>query len=200
MLPQDATQIIMESAKPFTSDALRRSSTPHTVGGKVQKALRSRLEILNWIGDYNTEWAMSDLIAGITLGLTIIPESIACALLAGLPARYGLCSAFLGSFVYLIFGSINKVIIGPTSLVALVSLQFTVGKPIEFAILLTFLTGVVELIMGSLRVGKCLNCIIDINCKTLSSGGELCLIIETESDKRLSGVFNGSSYNKLYTL
>lgn len=154
MLPQDATHIIMDSAKPFTSDALRRSSTPHTVGGKVKKALRNRLEILNWIGDYNGEWAMSDLIAGITLGLTIIPESIACALLAGLPARYGLCSAFLGSFVYLIFGSINKVIIGPTSLVALVSLQFTVGKPIEFAILLTFLTGVVELIMGSLRVGK----------------------------------------------
>ncbi|XP_017480099.1 PREDICTED: sodium-independent sulfate anion transporter-like [Rhagoletis zephyria] len=168
MLPQDATQIIMESAKPFTSEALRRSSTPHTAAGKVKKALRNRLEILNWIGDYNTEWAMSDLIAGITLGLTIIPESIACALLAGLPARYGLCSAFLGSFVYLIFGSINKVIIGPTSLVALVSLQFTVGKPIEFAILLTFLTGVVELIMGTLRVAP--KGMVDANKELITVG------------------------------
>ncbi|XP_050321114.1 sodium-independent sulfate anion transporter [Bactrocera neohumeralis] len=179
MLPQDATQIIMESAKPFTSDALRRSSTPHTVGGKVKKALRSRLEILNWIGDYNTEWAMSDLIAGITLGLTIIPESIACALLAGLPARYGLCSAFLGSFVYLIFGSINKVIIGPTSLVALVSLQFTVGKPIEFAILLTFLTGVVELIMGSLRVGVIFEFLSVPIIKAFSSATAI-LVIESQ--------------------
>ncbi|XP_054742797.1 sodium-independent sulfate anion transporter [Anastrepha obliqua] len=179
MLPQDATKIIMESAKPFTSDALRRSSTPHTAVGKVKKALRSRLEILNWICDYNTEWAMSDLIAGITLGLTIIPESIACALLAGLPARYGLCSAFLGSFVYLIFGSINKVIIGPTSLVALVSLQFTVGKPIEFAILLTLLTGVVELIMGILRVGVIFEFLSVPIIKAFSSATAI-LVIESQ--------------------
>lgn len=120
---------------------------------KTKKHIRKRVPFFNWIGQYNVQWGINDFIAGITLGLTIIPESIACALLAGLPSRYGLCSAFIGSFVYLFFGSIDKVIIGPTSLVALVSVQFTVGKPIEYAFLLTFFSGVVQLIMGSLRMG-----------------------------------------------
>ncbi|XP_061392401.1 sodium-independent sulfate anion transporter [Musca vetustissima] len=124
-----------------------------TVSAKTKKFLRNKLRILNWIGRYNLEWGINDAIAGITLGLTIIPESIACALLAGLPARYGLCSAFVGPLIYLIFGSVDNVIIGPTSLVALVSVQFTVGKPIEFAFMLTFLSGVVQLIMSALRMG-----------------------------------------------
>uniref|UniRef100_A0A1A9Z4X3 SLC26A/SulP transporter domain-containing protein n=1 Tax=Glossina pallidipes TaxID=7398 RepID=A0A1A9Z4X3_GLOPL len=121
--------------------------------GKVRKLLSNRLRILTWIDRYNWKWFVNDFIAGITLGLTIIPESIACALLAGLPARYGLCSAFIGSFIYLVCGSIDTVIMGPTSLVALVSVQFTVGKPIEFAFILTFLSGIVQLIMGCLGMG-----------------------------------------------
>uniref|UniRef100_A0A1A9VTI4 SLC26A/SulP transporter domain-containing protein n=1 Tax=Glossina austeni TaxID=7395 RepID=A0A1A9VTI4_GLOAU len=121
--------------------------------GKVRKLLSNRLRILTWIDRYNWQWFVNDFIAGVTLGLTIIPESIACALLAGLPARYGLCSAFVGSFIYLVCGSIDTVIMGPTSLVALVSVQFTVGKPIEFAFILTFLSGIVQLIMGCLGMG-----------------------------------------------
>lgn len=120
---------------------------------QVGKFIRGVLPITSWICHYDGECALNDLIAGITLGLTIIPESIACALLAGLPAHYGLCSAFLGSFVYLFFGLIDKVIVGPTSLVALVSVQFTMGKPVEFAVVLTFLAGIVQLIMGSLKLG-----------------------------------------------
>lgn len=139
---------------PIRTQVVTLSHKSRSCGAKTKRFLKGRLQILNWIGDYNTEWGINDLIAGITLGLTIIPESIACALLAGLSARYGLCSAFIGSFVYLFFGSINKVIIGPTSLVALVTVQFTMGKPIEFAFLLTLLSGVVQLIMGSLRMGK----------------------------------------------
>lgn len=52
------------------------------------------------------------------------------------------------------FGTINTVIVGPTSLVALVTIRFTIGKPIEFNFILTFLAGVVELIMGMLQLGK----------------------------------------------
>lgn len=140
------------SSKPkqivFTSNSERTSAE------KTKNFFRRHVCILNWIGKYNLEWGINDAIAGITLGLTIIPESIACALLAGLPARYGLCSAFIGCFIYLFFGSIDKVIIGPTSLVALVSVQFTVGKPIEFAFILTFLSGVVQLIMSIFHLGK----------------------------------------------
>lgn len=121
---------------------------------KWRRALLRHVPVFQWLPAYNMVWGIDDFISGITLGLTIIPESIACALLAGLPARYGLCSAFIGPLIYLIFGSIDKVIIGPTSLVALVSVQFTVGRPIEFAFLLTFLSGIVQIIMGTLRMGE----------------------------------------------
>ncbi|XP_055386116.1 sodium-independent sulfate anion transporter-like [Condylostylus longicornis] len=120
---------------------------------KAKRWIKNRFHILNWIEDYNLHFAFNDLIAGLTLGLTIIPESIACARLAGLPSHHGLYSSFIGSFVYLIFGTVAKVLIGPTSLVALVTVQFTMGKPIQFAFILTFLAGVVELLMGLLRLG-----------------------------------------------
>ena len=59
-----------------------------------------RVYILSWIGLYDREKAVSDLIAGITLGLTIIPQSIAYASLAGLSSEYGLYSAFIGAYAW----------------------------------------------------------------------------------------------------
>lgn len=63
---------------------------------KAKKKIKEKVPITDWIRDYNSEFAINDFISGITLGLTIIPESIACALLAGLSPFYGLCSVFIG--------------------------------------------------------------------------------------------------------
>lgn len=115
--------------------------------------LLRRVFILTWIRDYDRQKAVADLIAGITLGLTIIPQSIAYASLAGLSSEYGLYSAFMGSFVYVIFGSIAQVSIGPTSLMAILTLQFTSHLSVEFVIALAFLAGIVELLMGIFKLG-----------------------------------------------
>lgn len=61
---------------------------------------------------------------------------------------------FQGSLIYVFFGTIKEVSIGPTSLMALLTLQYTVDKPPEFAIILAFLAGCVELAMGILKLGK----------------------------------------------
>ncbi|XP_030373742.1 sodium-independent sulfate anion transporter [Scaptodrosophila lebanonensis] len=164
---QDATDDVVEpkpKAKPLP---------------KWKRTLQRHVPIVNWLPTYNMECGIDDFISGITLGLTIIPESIACALLAGLPARYGLCSAFIGPLIYVLFGSIDKVIIGPTSLVALVSLQFTVGRPIEFAILLTFLSGIVQIIMGTMRMGFIFEFISMPVIKAFSSATAV-LVIESQ--------------------
>lgn len=58
-----------------------------------------------------------------------------------------------GSLIYVFFGTIKEVSIGPTSLMALLTLQYTVDKPPEFAIILAFLAGCVELAMGILKLG-----------------------------------------------
>lgn len=52
------------------------------------------------------------------------------------------------------FGTIKEVSIGPTSLMALLTLQYTADKPPEFAIILAFLSGCVELAMGILKLGE----------------------------------------------
>ncbi|XP_035743842.1 sodium-independent sulfate anion transporter-like [Vespa mandarinia] len=114
---------------------------------------RKYLLVLQWLPKYNQFQAVSDVIAGITIGLTMIPQSIAYAALAGLTAQYGLYSSFLGGFIYLLFGTTKEVSIGPTSLMSLLTMEYTHDMPIDFVILLTFLAGCVELTMGLLNLG-----------------------------------------------
>uniref|UniRef100_A0A182P7M5 SLC26A/SulP transporter domain-containing protein n=1 Tax=Anopheles epiroticus TaxID=199890 RepID=A0A182P7M5_9DIPT len=120
-----------------------------------------RLPILTWIRRYDGEDALSDLIAGVTLGLTMIPQSIAYATIAGLPSQYGLYAAFmgsrlfhpLGSLAYVCFGTVREVSIGPTSLMALLTLEYTAGRPVQYVIVLAFTAGLVELVMGAFQLG-----------------------------------------------
>lgn len=118
-----------------------------------RKRLRRHVPILKWLPNYRKGDLVADLVAGLTLGLTMIPQSIAYAALAGLTAQYGLYSTFMGSFLYVIFGTIKEVSIGPTSLMALLTFEFTKDHPFEFIVLLTFMAGCVELLMGLLSFG-----------------------------------------------
>ncbi|KAG7209638.1 hypothetical protein KM043_011285 [Ampulex compressa] len=108
---------------------------------------------MRWLPKYSRLDAASDFVAGISLGLTIIPQSIAYAALAGLSAQYGLYSSFLGGFLYILFGTIKEVSIGPTSLMALLTLEYTRNMPVDFVVLLCFIAGCVELMMGLLNLG-----------------------------------------------
>lgn len=63
--------------------------------------LKSRLPILQWLPHYKISDFQADLIAGFTVGLTVIPQGLAYADLAGLPVQYGLYSSFMGSFLFL---------------------------------------------------------------------------------------------------
>lgn len=67
-----------------------------------------------WLRGYNAEFFIADLIAGITVGLTVLPQSLAYATLAGLEPQYGLYSAFVGGVLYALVGGCREVTIGPT--------------------------------------------------------------------------------------
>ena len=69
-----------------------------------------------WLRGYSTEFFIADLIAGITVGLTVLPQSLAYATLAGLEPQYGLYSAFVGGAIYALLGGCREVSIGPTGL------------------------------------------------------------------------------------
>lgn len=67
-------------------------------GQRLLSTIRRKIHILTWIQQYNSNYFAADLIAGVTLGLTMIPQSIAYAALAGLASHYGLYAAFVGMF------------------------------------------------------------------------------------------------------
>lgn len=86
--------------------------------------------------------------------MMLIPQSIAYAGIASLPAQYGLYTAFVGAFTYVVFGTIKQVSIGPTSLLSMLSFTYLKGYSVDFVIFLTFLAGCVELTMGLLNLGR----------------------------------------------
>lgn len=84
----------------------------------------------------------------------MIPQAIAYAGVAGLPPQYGLYSSFMACFVYTVFGSVKDSAIGPTAIAAILTRENLHGLGPEFAVLLAFLSGCVELVMGILQLGE----------------------------------------------
>ncbi|XP_020252598.1 sulfate transporter 4.1, chloroplastic-like isoform X2 [Asparagus officinalis] len=119
------------------------------------------LPCTRWIRTYQwSEYTQVDIIAGITVGIMLVPQAMSYAKLAGLHPIYGLYSGFVPIFVYAIFGSSRQLAIGPVTLVSLLVSNVLSGivDPsdelyTELAILLAFMVGALECIMGLLRLG-----------------------------------------------
>lgn len=93
-----------------------------------------------------------DVLAGITVGLTTIPQSMAYAIIAGLEPQYGLYSAYISCFVYCVLGSCKHVTVGTTAIMALL-VQPYVAISQDFAFLASFIAGVVIFFCGLFNLG-----------------------------------------------
>uniref|UniRef100_A0A182VPV5 STAS domain-containing protein n=1 Tax=Anopheles minimus TaxID=112268 RepID=A0A182VPV5_9DIPT len=118
-----------------------------------RKFLLKRFPILHWLPEYETNFLVEDIVAGLSVGLTVIPQGIAFAVMANLEPQYGLYSAFMGCFVYCVFGSCKDLTIGPTAIMALMVQVYVGSLGADFAILLTFLSGCIILMFGLLNLG-----------------------------------------------
>ncbi len=122
------------------------------------------LPFLNWLKDYNRQDFYRDLIAGLTVAVILVPQSMAYALIAGLPPVYGLYAASIPVIVAALFGSSPQLATGPVAIVAFltfVSLN-SYAKPgeeefIQLAIALAFLVGIIQLAIGIFRLGFLVN-------------------------------------------
>ncbi|XP_059472338.1 sodium-independent sulfate anion transporter [Neocloeon triangulifer] len=166
----------------------------------TRKLLFKRLPILRWLPKYNFADAVGDLVAGITVGLTVIPQALAYANIAGLPPQYGLYGSFFGALLYIIFGSCKDVPMGPTAIISLLTYQAVGDKGAEHAIMLTFLSGCVILLMGILGLGF----VIDFVSGPVSSGftSAVALIIVTSQIKDLLGIgkyVKGNTFVEMWT-
>ena len=67
---------------------------------------------LQWIGRYNLQWFIGDLVAGITVGAVVVPQGMAYAKLAELSVEFGLYSSFMGVLIYWFFATSKDITIG----------------------------------------------------------------------------------------
>uniref|UniRef100_A0A182NE09 SLC26A/SulP transporter domain-containing protein n=1 Tax=Anopheles dirus TaxID=7168 RepID=A0A182NE09_9DIPT len=118
-----------------------------------RKLLLKRLPILQWLPEYEAGFLIEDIVAGLSVGLTVIPQGIAFAVMANLEPQYGLYSAFMGCFVYCLFGSCKDLTIGPTAIMALMVQVYVGSLGADFAVLLSFLAGCIILVFGLLNLG-----------------------------------------------
>ncbi|XP_076340331.1 sodium-independent sulfate anion transporter-like isoform X2 [Tachypleus tridentatus] len=121
------------------------------------RALRRRFPITTWLPHYSLADLKGDAIAGVTVALTVIPQGLALAALAGLPQQYGLYTAFMGCFMYIIFGSCKDLTIGPTAIMSIIVSEHVHVGGITYSVLLTFLCGSIQLLMGLLNLGFLIN-------------------------------------------
>ncbi len=119
---------------------------------------------LGSLADYDLHKLRSDVIAGITVALVLVPQSMAYAQLAGLPAYYGLYASFLPPMVAALFGSSRRLATGPVAVVSIMTATAleplaTAGSAefIAYAVLLAFLVGLFQLTLGILKLGLVVN-------------------------------------------
>ncbi|RLC20001.1 MAG: sodium-independent anion transporter [Deltaproteobacteria bacterium] len=119
---------------------------------------------LGWFKDYSFDNLGVDCIAGLTVALVLIPQSMAYAQLAGLPAYYGLYASFLPPMIAAMFGSSRQLATGPVAVVSLMTAASleplaTTGSEgyIAYAIMLAIMVGVFQLSLGVLKLGLVVN-------------------------------------------
>lgn len=124
------------------------------------KQLQKFVPILEWLPQYNRQQLKGDLFAGMTVGVMLVPQGMAYALIAGLPPVYGLYAALVPQVVYAIFGTSRQLAVGPVAMDSLlvaagVGMLASEGTAtyIQFALLTAALMGLIQLTFGLVRMG-----------------------------------------------
>lgn len=155
--------------------------------------IKKIIPILEWLPNYNTSLFKGDLVAGITVGIILIPQGIAYALIAGLPPIYGLYCALVPQIMYAVFGSSRQVAIGPVAMDSLivatgVSTLALAGSDsyIAIAIILAMMVGTIQFVMGVFSLGF----IVNFLSKPVITGftSAVALIIGVNQFRNLLGV------------
>jgi sulfate permease, SulP family len=122
--------------------------------------LSKYLPVLDWSRSYNRTILTNDLVAAAIVTIMLIPQSLAYAMLAGLPPEIGLYASILPIIAYALFGTSRALAVGPVAVISLMTLTAAsnVAAPgsaefIAAALVLALLSGLILLLMGILRLG-----------------------------------------------
>ena len=126
--------------------------------------LAEYLPLFSWLKSYHRDSFASDLVAGIVVGIMLIPQGMAYAFLAGLPPQYGLYAAIIPLFLYALLGSSRNLAVGPVAIASLMvgsTIADTSARglsdPVTIAVNLSLLVGIILLLLRSLQMGSIVN-------------------------------------------
>ncbi len=125
--------------------------------------LRKVFPFLDWLPLRRTQ-VRADLLAGLTVALVLVPQSMAYAQLAGLPPYFGLYAAFLPVLIGALWGSSPQLATGPVAVVSLLTASSLAplvapgtGEYVAYAVLLALMVGVIQFALGVFRMGAIVN-------------------------------------------
>lgn len=155
--------------------------------------IRQYLPFLEWLPNYKFTQFKGDVSAGLTVGVMLIPQGMAYAMIAGLPPIYGLYASTIPLIIYALLGTSRQLAVGPVAMVSLLTAagvgtlaQGGTAIYISLAITLAFMVGVIQLLLGVFRLGF----LVDFLSHPVISGftSAAALIIGLSQLKHLLGI------------
>lgn len=161
----------------------------YTTWSAVRNYFVSLFPIIKWFPHYNPKWFISDLIAGITVGTVLVPQSMSYAQIATLPPEYGLYSSFVGAMVYSFFATSKDVCIGPVAVMSLQTAKVITKVQHKHPDMVNVYTGPI--------IATCLAFV----CGIISTGVgilRLGFLVELISFNAVAGFMTGSAFNIMW--
>lgn len=151
-------------------DDVRTDYTWNRIGRLAKQGLKAtpstaehyavdKFPIIGWLPRYNPRWIINDVIAGLTIGLMLIPQGLSYAKIATIPVEYGLMSSWLPPVIYTLMGSTKDLSTGPTSLIGLTTSEVVSAltgdgyTPQQIASAVAMCMGFYGIILGFLNLG-----------------------------------------------
>lgn len=160
---------------------------------------------LQWIATYKKSYFSKDLIAGLTVGIVLVPQAMAYAMIAGLPPVYGLYAAFLPVLTYVFLGTSRKIGVGPVAMDSLLVAAglgtLSIMGPEQYIIMvavLAFLVGSIQMVLGLMRMGFLVNFLSKPVISGFTSGAAI--IIMLSQLKHLLGTGSSGNSSKFHLL
>ncbi|KAJ1924598.1 hypothetical protein GGI09_006981 [Coemansia sp. S100] len=116
MLSPEREPILYVEPLPSSKQWIAQNLVPSRA--KAVTYAQSLFPILTWIYRYNWTWFLGDMVAGVTVGVVVIPQGMAYAKLAQLPPEFGLYSSFVGCALYFMFATSKDITIGPVAVMS----------------------------------------------------------------------------------
>ena len=150
---------------------------------RLARTLYSRVPALASLRTYSAFDARVDVLAGLSVAAVAVPQAMAYAMIAGLPAQYGLYTAIVMTIVGALFDSSRQLINGPTNAISIALLSAigsfgSQGERVQAAVLISFMVGAIQLAISVLRLGDLTRYISHSVIVGFTAGASVLLVLD----------------------